>query len=423
MDKTIGVRMMRIVKTYSAGFSLVELMVAVAVGTIVSLSMASLIADLSKGNAQVRANLDYVNFATEIKWALASDHITCDKLIGDITFPGSDPAVPVLIPSFDSNGNNVDGGMIYTARNGGPEGADINKILNTVLQLEKMELINVPNVPAPPVSISVGGVQTDFHRWTTKIRLVVKKRVSGADDHSATTMRPMEMPITLYTETATGRIGLCSTNDTASACREMGGVFVSADPNAIPPRPERCDILPAFGGCAKGGAYSIKEQGNSCTSANPYTGACSCPANYTAHTIARFPATKNATFVQKECLACTDNVNPVSDTSTLTPLISDEEEDAVDCAAQNARFSQTCQICRNAPPNDLKCGCAQGTIVDPRCSDPCHADMYGTSSFQCASARFQACNGDYSTPECQDAAQNYGRFNMCTILPGLDYCN
>lgn len=380
--------MRRGMKTNS-GFSLVELMVAVGVGTIVSLSMASLIADMTRANANMRANMDYINFAAEIKAELNTS-VPCQEIFGTVRYTGSEKA---SIPQFKTRN-----GPTYTPQ---------NEIRGTNLQLEGLFLAPSQDPPSfvDMVDPQTGG-QVTLQRYGTKLQIVARRRGEGAP-----TLRPIEIPITVFT--ASEEVRLCSASDMSNSCRQMGGVFVPGNPLDNPPTTDRCDILPAFGGCAKGGQYS--QTNGQCSSHNAYTGTCGCPAGFTAQRTAAFQATKEASFVQFECLRCTNNTNPIEgDNSAPMPILEDYMDDQFFDELCKV-VPSSCHVCRRENRQSRECAC-QADPDDPQCADfGGYCEIYGAGSCPCAESRANtACENNPSSQECAMAMQN--AFMICNMM-------
>lgn len=353
----------------------------VGIGVTMSLAAAGMISDMTKQNAQVRANLDYVAFVNDVKMQLLKS-TGCQSVLGPLTYVNT---ADTVVPGLNLNGVNI------------PIGGTIP---GTQLTLQNVTLLQTPDAPVL-TQMTDGGVVTNFRRHVTRLRLVASRPNSAQ-------IRPANLTLTLFNNATTNALRFCSSNDSTAACVQMGGVFIPGS-GAIE---DRCDILPAFGGCAKGGTYSTTN--GSCSAANPYTGGCSCGVGFTPFTIGQFTPSKSSTYTQYECLRCSPNVNPSNNPSSLLPLY---DEDAIENELLCAQNITVCQACQNDPTSQT-CICGRNP-GDPACTQPSACTTYGTGTCPCLAEQMTAAcspNYDYATEPCASAYGAY--FGSCVQFYG-----
>lgn len=359
----MGTNMSRFVLNQK-GSSLLEMVILSAVMLALLTSFYSLAHSTNRQTEIVRSLYDYRNALDELKtdFAIGKD---CSANVGNDRYDGVLTNLRQITIS----------GVTYNIG---------DRIRGTSLTIDRIQLLPMSGVMTPMTFI-VGGVTENLRHRRTRLRLIVNR--------SGFPLKQIDLPVSIYSRSPNEKIERCAANDESEHCFQAGGIMklnTAGQP--------KCDILPAIGGCAKGGTFSLTD--NNCTVGNPYTGACTCPTGFTAYLTGSLAISKDATMTQKECLFCSGGVTPVVATALLPLFDENAVQDQLLCT-QNLALCQACQT----DPTSQTCICGRNP-ADPACTQPSACTTYGIGSCPCLSEQMNvqcAPNFDYSTEPCASA--------------------
>lgn len=249
------------------GFSIIEIVVAMGIMAVVSGLFATSVVQLQKSQVHFEDRNDSLVFSTGLSTALLSDQQTCTNLLGGINL--SSTPTEITINNFSGLGsqtNVLKQGTTLVGTDTDPR-----------VRVQSLTIQSKAGVPDSKV-LSAG---EEYIRRVAIISMVTQRRDAGNKKDGQTkyiTSPPRLMEVPVYLQGSTIRSCQISMTRT-DVCDTMGAGIDPANTAQCLPQ-EQCFVKgsfftsvcsPAYAGCLPG-------------SANPITGAQSCPPNSTQTT-------------------------------------------------------------------------------------------------------------------------------------------
>lgn len=319
------------------GFSIIEVLVAVAIMTTTTLAIAELLSQFSKFRRYMDASSEFANFMNTVDVATRTEN-SCLGVFGtEVINPKTDNNTNTLDPDvktslskvFTDNKWNNDskefgsydvpikiGPTRYYTLNNAKFPLDGQLNANVLISSVKMAKIGDPKTSKLPIKGVPQDVQTHY------LRLKVRGEILRAGTSMAEALKSAQATGPGYLKEKSidfnlvvvgsgpnaGSIAACGAETSAAGlCLDMGGTW---DNGGKPG--EQCNLVPGLyedlkdqlGGCIQAGGFT-RESGR-CDSPHPSTGKCTCPAGYTAMQTSDFTAGGGKSSVSIDIFGCFD---------------------------------------------------------------------------------------------------------------------
>ena len=280
------------------GFSLIEVMIAVAITGVTALAMSQVMSHFFKFKRYLEASADYNQFLNDVQ-AMVDNPNRCSNSFGSLTDAGQ---APLNTNGFQLNNSTLAGTaaqkinfrltpLNYTTIVAGGKPPIYNNAQIGVL-IKDATIQRDTAVAGVPVTLSTGLPGTNYR---------MKFRVYGEFDATkikGPSLKSREYSLNVIVQNSNRRIQNCSSDAAAQACVELGGVY---DPTQADPA-MRCDLSALFGGCTQSAGFST--EGGRCTEVHPVTNDCTCPTGFSPVQSMDFIGGGGKSSIQIELFGC-----------------------------------------------------------------------------------------------------------------------
>lgn len=266
------------------GFSLIEVMIAVAVSGLTILATTQVMSSFYQFKRYLEVTSDYNQFLNEVQM-MVDNNANCTNSLGNFQLNASAISNTPTQQAIDF----TVGQIFYDVTGATPF---IYNNPQSGVRLRRVTLIREPAIAGVAVNLPGNIAGTSY---------AMKLRVEGELDRTrikGPSIKPREYSLNVTVRDSNRRIQDCAVTISGTYCKQMGGEWDPMEPNLA----LRCNLGPVFGGCMQAGGYSL--EGGSCTEVHPTTGNCSCPDGYDAYDAMDFVAGGGKSSVSVDLYAC-----------------------------------------------------------------------------------------------------------------------